>query len=103
MALIFGIINAYLLANQAELAIKTPTEFGAKFELLIDEHGYVHMPRISFDAFNESEKLQEALIQYRDCTGKWPNRVLVDQIYRAHANIAYSDLALFASHKSFRA
>ena len=68
---------------------KAPTEFGAKFEVILDEHGYARMTRISFEAFNESERLQEALIQYHERTGRWPKRVLVDQIYRTRANIAF--------------
>ena len=69
--------------------VKAPTEFGAKFEVILDEHGYARMSRISFEAFNESEKFQEALIHYRERTGRWPKRVLVDQIYRTRANIAF--------------
>ena len=41
------------------------------------------------EAFNESEKLQEALIRYHERTGRWPERILVDQIYRTRANIAF--------------
>ena len=69
--------------------VKAPTEFGAKFEVILDEHGYARMTRVSFEAFNESEKLQEALIKYHERTGRWPKRVLVDQIYRTRANIAF--------------
>ena len=69
--------------------VKAPTEFGAKFEVILDEHGYARMSRISFEAFNESEKFQEALIHYRERTGRWPKRVLVDQIYRTRTNIAF--------------
>ena len=69
--------------------VKAPTEFGAKFEVILDGHGYARMTRISFEAFNESEKFQEALIEYHERTGRWPKRVLVDQIYRTRANIAF--------------
>ena len=69
--------------------VKAPTEFGAKFEVILDERGYARMTRVSFEAFNESEKLQEALIKYHERTGRWPKRVLVDQIYRTRANIAF--------------
>ena len=69
--------------------VKAPTEFGAKFEVILDEHGYARMTRISFEAFNESEKLQEALTAYHERTGRWPKRVLVDKIYRTRANIAF--------------
>ena len=69
--------------------VKAPTEFGAKFEVILDEHGYARITQFSFEAFNESEKFQEALIQYHERTGRWPKRVLVDQIYRTRANIAF--------------
>lgn len=65
---------------------KAPTEFGAKFEVSIDEHGYARMEQGSFDAFNESENLRDALQRYHDRTGHWPKRVLADQIYRTRAN-----------------
>ena len=68
---------------------KAPTEFGAKFEVVLDEHGFARITQLSFEAFNESEKLQDALIQYHERTGRWPKRVLVDQIYRTRANIAF--------------
>ena len=32
--------------------VKAPTEFGAKFEVIIDEHGYARITRVSFEAFN---------------------------------------------------
>ena len=69
--------------------VKAPTEFGAKFEVILDENGYARITQMSFEAFNESEKLQEALIQYHERTGRWPKRVLVDQIYRTRSNIAF--------------
>ena len=69
--------------------VKAPTEFGAKFEVVLDEHGFARITQFSFEAFNESEKFQEALIHYHERTGRWPKRVLVDQIYRTRANIAF--------------
>lgn len=66
--------------------VKAPTEFGAKFEVSIDEHNYARMTQFSFEAFNESEQLQSALTKYHERTGRWPKRVLVDQIYRTRAN-----------------
>ncbi len=68
---------------------KAPTEFGAKFEVILDGQGYARITQLSFEAFNESEKLQEALEQFHDRTGRWPKRVLVDKIYRTRANIAF--------------
>ena len=69
--------------------VKAPVEFGAKFEVLLDENGYARMEKCSFNAFNESEDLQDALTRYNERTGHWPKRVLVDQIYRTRSNRAF--------------
>ena len=34
--------------------VKTPVEFGAKFDVSIDENGHARMEKISFDPYNES-------------------------------------------------
>lgn len=66
--------------------VKTPVEFGAKLDLSIDEKGYARIETLSFDAYNESSHLQEAVIRYYERTGSYPERILVDQIYRTRAN-----------------
>lgn len=66
--------------------VKTLVEFGAKLDLSIDEKGYARIETISFHAYNESTHLQEAIIRYYERTGSYPERVLVDQIYRTRAN-----------------
>lgn len=66
--------------------MKTSVEFGAKLDLSIDEEGYARIETISFNAYNESAHLQEAIIRYYERTGSYPERVLVDQIYRTRAN-----------------
>lgn len=66
--------------------VKTSVEFGAKLDLSIDEEGYARIETISFNAYNESAHLQEAIIRYYERTGSYPERVLVDQIYRTRAN-----------------
>lgn len=43
---------------------KTPVEFGAKPDLSIDENGYSRIEHISFEAYNESGCLQEAIERY---------------------------------------
>lgn len=68
---------------------KSPVEFGAKFDLSIDENGYGRIEKISFDAYNESTYLQECVERYRERTGHYPKRLLVDQIYRTRKNRAY--------------
>ena len=66
--------------------VKTPVEFGAKLDLSIDEKGYARIETISFHAYNESTHLQEAIIRYYERPGSYPERVLVEQIYRTRAN-----------------
>lgn len=66
-----------------------PTEFGAKLHLSIDERGFGRIEHLSFEAYNEGPLLQQALEAYKYRTGVYPNRVLVDQLYRTKANIAF--------------
>ena len=68
---------------------KAPTEFGAKLDLSIDEKGYARIEHISFDAYNESAYLQDAACRYYERTGHYPERILVDQIYRTRENRAF--------------
>jgi hypothetical protein len=68
---------------------KAPVEFGAKLDLSIDENGMARLERISFDAYNESDVLIEAVEKYKERTGHYPERVLVDQIYRNRGNRAF--------------
>lgn len=68
---------------------KTPVEFGAKFDLSVDEMGYARIEKLSFDPYNESTCLQKAVENYKERTGHYPERVLVDQIYRTRANREY--------------
>lgn len=68
---------------------KTPTEFGAKLDLSIDEKGRARLERQSFDAYNEGDVLIGAIERYRERTGHYPERVLADKIYRNRKNLAY--------------
>ena len=68
---------------------KAPVEFGAKLDLSIDENGIARLERVSFDAYNESDALITAVENYKSRTGHYPERVLVDQIYRNRMNRAY--------------
>ena len=65
---------------------KAPVEFGAKLDLSIDEKGYSRIEQISFEAYNESVYLQEAVKRYYNRTGHYPERILADQIYRTREN-----------------
>ena len=66
--------------------VNTPVEFGAKLDLSIDSEGYGRIEKISFEAYNESTCLVEAVERYRERTGYYPERVLADQIYRTRGN-----------------
>ena len=68
---------------------KSPVEFGAKLDLSVDETGMCRIEKLSFDAYNESAVLKTAIANYKERTGHYPERVLVDQIYRNRENISY--------------
>lgn len=68
---------------------KSPAEFGAKLDMGIDENGIARSERISFDAYNEADVLINAIENYRQRTGRYLERVLVDRIYRNRTNRAY--------------
>ena len=65
---------------------KAPVEFGAKFDLSIDDSGLGRIEKISYDAYNESTELVEAVERFRERTGHYPERLLADQIYRTRDN-----------------
>ena len=66
-----------------------PTEFGAKLHLSIDERGFARIEYLAFEPFNEGPMLIPALEAYKYRNGNYPNRVLVDQIYRTRNNIEF--------------
>ena len=68
---------------------KAPVEFGAKLDMSIDEKGFARLEKLSFDAYNEQDVLITAIENYCKRTGHYPERVLVDQIYRNQKNRAY--------------
>lgn len=72
--------------------IKNPVEFGAKFDLSVDESGYGRIEKISYDAYNESTVLIDAIKRFKERTGHYPERVLVDQIYRTRGNHGFCKL-----------
>ena len=79
---------------------KSPVEFGAKLDLSVDETGMCRIEKLSFDAYNESAVLKTAIANYKVRTGHYPERVLVDQIYRNRENISYcSNLGIRLSGK----
>lgn len=68
---------------------KAPVEFGAKFDLSLDENGFGRIEKISYEAYNESTVLMEAIERFRERTGHYPERVLADQIYRTRENRSF--------------
>lgn len=66
-----------------------PVEFGPKLDVSIDSGGYGRVEKVSFDAYNESGSLTAAVERYRERTGRYPERVLADKIYRTKENRAY--------------
>ena len=65
-----------------------PVEFGAKVALSLVE-GYARIERFCWDAFNEGTTLQESVEGYKQRTGQYPERLLVDKIYRTRENLAW--------------
>ena len=71
---------------------KAPVEFGAKFDLSIDDSGLGRIEKISYDAYNESAVLIDAVERFRERTGYYPERLLADQIYRTRNNRKFCKL-----------
>ena len=65
-----------------------PVEFGAKIELSMSG-GYARVEEIRWDAFNEGTTLKASVERYRERTGKYPERVLADKIFRTRENLAW--------------
>ena len=79
---------------------KSPVEFGAKLDLSVDENGMCRIEKLSFDAYNEGAVLKTAIENYKKRTGHYPERVLVDQIYRNRDNLSFcSSLGIRLSGK----
>ena len=68
---------------------KVNVEFGAKLDLSIDEHGFARVEKTSLDSLHESSVLVDAVNRYYERTGRYPERVLVDKIYRNRVNRAF--------------
>ena len=68
---------------------KSPVEFGAKYDVSIDEKGHARLEKLTFDPYNESTVFQDAIERYHKRTGHYPERALVDQIYRTRENRTY--------------
>ena len=67
---------------------KAKVEFGVKLDVSVCG-GWTRLERHSFDAYNESTGLQDMIERYNERTGHYPERVLVDKIYRTRENLKY--------------
>jgi hypothetical protein len=67
---------------------KAKCEFGAKLDISVS-NGFVRLEHSSFDAYNESENLIGIIERYRAREGHYPERALVDAIYRNRKNLAF--------------
>lgn len=67
---------------------KAATEFGAKVAISRVD-GYMYVDELSWDPFNESVYLQQAVENYKKRFGYYPEAVLADQIYRNRDNRAF--------------
>lgn len=50
------------------------------------------LEKVSFEAYNESRNLIKAVERYKARTGHYPERVLVDRIYRTMGNRSFSQI-----------
>lgn len=60
-------------------------EFGSKISISLAQ-GIARLDRLSWEAFNESQILQEQVEAYRTTQGYWPEKVVVDHIYGTREN-----------------
>lgn len=67
---------------------KHPVEFGMKLDISVVD-GWSRLEYHSFDAYNESTKLQEMIENFHKREGHYPSRVLADKIYRNRENLRY--------------
>jgi len=67
---------------------KAPVEFGAKLDISIED-GFTRIETISFDPYNESTVLQDAVERFFKRNGCYPKKVLADKIYRNRSNLKY--------------
>jgi len=64
------------------------TEFGAKVAISMMD-GYAFIDHLSWNAFNESGDLKQAVEDYKKRYGYYPEAVLADQIYRSRGNLIF--------------
>ena len=65
---------------------RAAVEFGAKLDISVVD-GWTRHKRLSFEAYNESITLAQAIERYKTRTGFYPERILADKIYRNRDNL----------------
>lgn len=58
-------------------------------DLSVDENGMARLEKQSFEAYNEGDVLIGAAERYKERTGHYPERILVDKIYRNRKNLSF--------------
>lgn len=67
---------------------RSQTEFGAKVAISMVD-GYAFIDHLSWDSFNESLGLKQAVEDYKQRYGHYPEAVLADQLYRTRENLSF--------------
>ena len=69
---------------------KAPIEFGAKISISVVD-SYTFIDWLTFDAYNEGEssEFERVVEMYHSRFGHYPERILVDKIYRSKDNRAF--------------
>lgn len=65
-----------------------PVEFGMKLDISVVD-GWTRLEYHSFDAYNESTRLESMIEAFRAREGHYPGRVLADKIYRNRDNLRF--------------
>ena len=71
--------------------VKDPVEFGAKYDVSVDERGHARLEHVDFEPYNECTILQDVVNRYKERTGHCPKRVLVDLVYRTKENRTFCE------------
>lgn len=67
---------------------RAQAEFGAKVAVSMVE-GYAFIEHLSWDSCNESRGLKQAVADYKQRYGYYPEAVLADQLYRTRENLSF--------------
>ena len=67
---------------------KSKVEFGPKVEISVVD-GFVTIERFEWDAYNESTGFKQSVENFKEKTGYYPSRVLVDGVYRTRETLKF--------------